>query len=191
MNHIQKPRYKHLLQKKSFCSATCVQMALLRRNVWVDQELLAQEIGIRISEEDAPLYVKKFDTLPKDDENIGFRLEEFEEKRTKEVLKTLYLKPKVHKYSEVENVEEFLIGHIDHGRDVILNIWWEPLTKRKHGHFVLVSEYDDEKKELLVCDPHYASKNEWTMSLEDLKESMDKKWDGNERGFAVLSYTKK
>lgn len=191
MTHIQKPRYKHLLQKKSFCSAACIQMILFRRNFWIDQELLAKELDIKVCEDDLSLYVKKFMALPKGHPQIGFPLENFENDYVKDVLKTLHLKAKVHKLSEIENLEEFIASNIDCGRDVMLNIWWEPLTKRKHGHYVLVSEFDSEKGEATVFDPHYASKNEWTITTDQIKESMLDKWDGQERGLVIFSYTKK
>lgn len=40
-------RYQHLVEKPSLCGPTCLQMILLRRGIWIDQEIIAKEIGER------------------------------------------------------------------------------------------------------------------------------------------------
>lgn len=184
-NYKVQSQYKLLIQKKSFCGPACIQMALFRRGIWADQEQLAYDIGLRITEGDEDKYSFSFETLPEGDERIGIMLNEFDNKKLKAVLKKHKLKSEVCPISSINDTSKFLIKNITENNDVIANLWLK-FPDGDCGHFTLVSEYNSETEEVTLCDPLYNVKNRWSIDLKDLVESMSSKWTGTERGFAVI-----
>ncbi len=54
---------------------------------------------------------------------------------------------------------------------------------------MLISEIDTNSDILTICDPDGDSRGSWTISISELVDLMDKKWDGNERGFVIIKGT--
>jgi hypothetical protein len=70
--------------------------------------------------------------------------------------------------------------------DIMANFWWEPINRKKKGHYALVSDYNQDTKELTLCDPSTEQKTFWKIHIDKLKEAMSKDWTGEERGFVVV-----
>lgn len=180
------PPYKHFLQKRQFCGPACIQMILFRRGFKIDQERLAYNLGVLVDKKDSKHYYLKFKTAPTGDSRIGIMLKDFGKPRVKKVLGKYGLKVKVFKLSKIKNVGKFLADNIKSNKDVIMNFWWKPIDGTEWGHHVLLSKFYTKKRVVTVCDPGEKTKS-WSIKLDKLIEGMSSKFDGNERGFAVIS----
>ena len=181
-----KPGYRHLVQKRNFCGPACIQMALFRRGRWVDQEALAHDLGVKVDEKDKGLYTLPFRALKSNDPGIGIVIADF---RSESIIKNLRkhgIAPEVLLISEIESPEDFLEGKMKEGDDIIVNFWWKPINGIEFGHFVLLSEYDTDRKELTVCDPGPGSRSFWKVGLGRIVECMGPEFTGRERGFVII-----
>ena len=176
------PRYKHLVQKPSCCGAACLQMILLRRGHWLEQEDLALSLGTKVKKNQAALFSKN---LSISDENPGVDLHHFAE-INESILKLYKLKATVLMISEIPDLGMMIRDNLTLDNDLIVNFCWLAYNpERNWGHFSLISSLENSKVEL--CDPSIDSKDYWRTPLKKLQEAMDKKWDGRERGIALIS----
>ena len=179
--------YKHLLQKPSMCGPACIQMVLLRKGMWMDQEEIAEKVNARIFADQKDFFSKKL-RITKDDIEVGIRLREFGEERIRNFFKNLKpsLKTEIFQVSEIKEVKDFIKENLNKNNDIIANIHMRYFDKkRKFGHFVLVSEIKGDR--VTLCDPSPNSQNLWITTIDKLVKSMSKKIDGLERGFAIIS----
>ena len=181
-----KPKYKHLVQKKSLCGPTCILMVLFRQGKWIDQEKLAFELGIIIHEKNKHIYNQPFKTIKTPSDKIGIKLTAFKNKKITNSLRKYQIFPKVHLISQINNVSEFLKENINRNIDIIANFWEKPLKNRDIGHYAIISEYDDTKKIVTILDPDFESTTHWKCHIDQLTESMSSKWTGTERGFLLI-----
>lgn len=181
-----KPMYKHLCQKVNFCGPTCLQMILFRRGYWLSQELLAQKIGVGIDKKDKDLYLLDFPEFSNGDSRIGIALKDFE-KQVNPLLKEYGLKCKVYRPSQLTSLREFIERNIKANNDIIINFWLKPFDGRGSGHFVLIADFDEKTWEVTICDSSNKKKSFWKANIEKFVEAMHQKWDGDERGFVVIS----
>jgi hypothetical protein len=180
------PGYRHLVQKRNLCASACIQMVLFRRGIWTDQERLAFELGTRIEEKDKWLYTLPFRALPSKSPDIGINIADFRKKKVTGALGKHGLEFDVFLTSEIESLESFLADNINKGNDVMINFWWKPISGIDFGHFVLLSEYDTEKRTLTVCDPSPGRKSLSRIGLEKLVKAMGPEFTGKERGLVVF-----
>jgi hypothetical protein len=181
-----KPGYRHLVQKRNFCGPACIQMALFRKGKWVDQETLAYDLGVKVDEKDKGIYTLPFKTLKSNDPRIGIVIADFRNERIIKDLRKCGIVPEVFLISEIESPEDFLEGKIKEGNDIIVNFWWKPINGIEFGHFVLLSEYDTDRKELTVCDPNPGGRSFWKVGLDKILEGMSPEFTGKERGFVII-----
>ncbi|MBI4163579.1 MAG: C39 family peptidase [Candidatus Aenigmarchaeota archaeon] len=181
------PPYRHFVQKRQFCGPTCIQMILFRRGFKVNQERLAYNIGTFVDVKDRKHYSLKFKTAHTGDSRIGIMLKDFEKPRMKSVLKKYGLRVKVYRVNQINNVPKFLETNIRKNKDTIINFWWKPIDGTDWGHHVLLSKLDTKKRKISVCDPGSKKDKFWTIKIDKLVKCMSKEFDGNERGFVVIS----
>tara|TARA_Y100000310_G_scaffold197475_1_gene197559 strand:+ start:331 stop:894 length:564 start_codon:yes stop_codon:yes gene_type:complete len=184
LNHLVTPEYKLFIQKKVFCGPACLQMILDRHGIRVDQEQLAYDVGLRITAGDEDKYSFPFSQLPEDDERIGLVLADFEGEQLQTVLRKYQLRSQTHLIGSIKDPERFLCRNIQEDNDVIANFWVD--NGKHYGHFVLVSGYNNQTKEVNILDPLYDVKNRYGLSLDTLVKGMSSQWTGRERGFAVI-----
>lgn len=180
------PGYKHLVQKEDFCGAACIQMALFRKGVFIDQEELAKDLGIRIARKHRNLYIKKFRQLPNNHGHLGINLDDFKSNKMKKILRKYGLVCDIAYLNKIDNHREFIIENIRKNNDIMTNIYLKPIRNVDTGHYVLISEFDNRNDVVTICDPSFSSKSFWNITLEDLLNSMSYKWTGKYRGFLVL-----
>jgi len=165
-------------------------MLILRRNLgWVDQEEIAKDLGVRIGRHQVDsFHIKLKIAKGKDEADRGIILKEFKQKKVQDFFKKhkIPLKVSVFYKSEIEDVKFFLGTNLKEGNDVMANIYNRTFHLEKDwGHLVLVSEVGGD--EVTLCDPGPKNKSFWQTSLKKLIGSMDKRYDGLERGFVVFS----
>lgn len=182
-----KLNYKHLVQKPSLCAPTCLQMIFLRRDIWVEQEEIAKEIGIKIPESESESF---YISLPigKTKEEFGISLIDFKNNKVKEFLNKHVpsLKATVYFISKIDDVIKFISNNLEKGNDVIANFWLKHFKKELDiGHFSLISEIDGD--EITICDPWPENKSFWKTEVNELTKAMSDAFDGKERGFVVFS----
>lgn len=179
------PPYKHFVQKPYLCGPTCIQMILLRRGVWIDQEQIAKETGARVLSKYAVQYVTKLPTT-KDEHNVGLWLKEFRGNKVQAFLRKRKLQVEVFYKSAVANVRDLIEENVAKGNDVVVNFWAKSFYKNSNwGHYSLASAI--ERNRVTLCDPYPSHKSFWEVSVDELIKSMGKQFDGNERGFVVFS----
>lgn len=162
-------------------------MILLRRGIWIDQEIIAKEIGARILLKEKEFFSLKL-KISKDSKDAGVNLVEFDKKRMKDFFKKHKLKinPEVIHISKIKDVKKLIKENLDKGYDLMANFHMRYFDKSKNwGHFNLIEEIQGNK--VTFCDPWPKNKSYWTTKVTNLAASMDKKFDGKERGFVVFS----
>ncbi len=182
-----KRRYYHLVEKPSLCGPTCIQMILLRNDIMMDQEEIAEKVNARVFPHEAKYFTLKLKTTT-DNKEAGINLVEFGEIIVRNFFSNLRpaLASKVFLISNINNVKDFIKTNIDNGNDLIANFHMKYIDeKRAFGHFVLIDEI--KKGTILLCDPDAKSPSYWTTTVDQLTGAMDKKIDGIERGFVVIS----
>lgn len=180
------PPYKHLVQKKNLCGSACIQMILFRHGVWIEQEELAYKLGTKINGKDADLYLMPFRKASDGSSKIGMKLKDFNKPKIKNALKKYRFNIGIHRISTVKSPEKFFIKNLKENNDVIINFWWKPINGVDFGHYVLLSEFNTVTKKIKVCDPGQNKRSFWEVRLDKLVKGMNKKFDGNERGFLVV-----
>lgn len=179
-------KYKHLVQKKNFCGPTCIQMVLFRRGIWLEQERIASDLGVCIDENDKNLYENDFKAFASDNERVGILLVDFLDESRKKILNEYGLDSEVVLVSQIKDVGKFLSEKLQEDTDIIANFWLKPIKGENFGHFVLIEDYDSEKKKVKLCDPNFESISRWECELSRMVEGMSKKWTGTERGLLLL-----
>lgn len=181
-----KTRYKHLVEKPSLCGPACLSMILLRKEIWIDQEIIAEEIGARIMPKEYKLFSVKL-KFPKNPKDAGINLIEFDKKRVKDFFKKhkLAITSEVFYISKIKDVKKFIKENLDKNYDIMANIHMVYFDKSKQwGHFVLIESIN--VNTVTFCDPDPQNKSYSTTNIPDLIKSMDKKIDGKERGFVIF-----
>lgn len=162
-------------------------MVLLRKGIWMDQEDIARKVNARIFADAKNSFSTKL-KITKDDTEVGIYLREFREGRIKSLLKNLRpsLKTEVFLVSEIKDIKAFIKKNLNKNNDIIANIHMSYFDKKsRFGHFVLVSEI--EENEVTLCDPSPKSQSFWMTTVNKLVISMGEEFDGLERGFVVIS----
>lgn len=177
--------YKHLVEKPNLCGPACIQMILLRRGVWMDQEEIAKEVDTKVSKKDLDKYKIKLKTTA-DKNKLGVSLKDFKNKEIKQFFKKNNLEANVFSISEIKNIKEFIEDNLKKGNDVIANFWMKHFDKKKNwGHFSLISYLNGNT--VTIIDPEPTNKSEWKTQITELTKAMSKQFDGRERGFIVIS----
>ncbi len=183
-----KKPHKHLSQMKSFCWPASVQMILFRNDVWVEQEQLAFDLWVIIEEKNKEFYNLPFKRLTDGDPLHWFKFYFFESEQIVNMIADYGFSISVIYHPDINNFEDLIIKTIEDDRDMIINYKraWIRWNDYKGWHYVVLSSYDSDKKELTVCDPTPRAPNYWNVPLSEMKEAMSWKWDGRERGVVVF-----
>lgn len=182
-----KLEYQHLVQKPSLCSAASLQMVLLRRGTWVDQEEIALGLGVKIPAEETSAFLQPL-PIGRNAQEYGVSLADFASNRVKTFLRRHQpsLNVKVHRVSQIPDVTDFLRGNLTAKNDVMANFRMEQFKPELvMGHFSLISEIEGDA--VTICDPWPTNRSFWTTSVNDLVQAMGSQFDGRERGFVVFS----
>lgn len=183
-----RPPYAHLVQKPALCGPTCVQIVLLRRGKWVDQEQLAFEMGTRIYKEQKHLYSRPFRIVRKGSPQYGLPFGVFRHnQKLKRVLRRYGLRNKAYTPSEIDDVSRFFKDTLGKGLDVLACFRFDPIDRRRFGHYALVTAFDTDTERVTLCDPYFKNKAMWNVPLNKLLAGMGSQWSGKERGFVVIS----
>ena len=175
------PPYKHLVQKIHLCGVTCLQMVLFRRNIWLEQEELAQTMGARIRSKSQHLFRLP---LKIDDHDAGLNLWEFPNNNS--WLEQHHLKAEMFKLSQIDDLKEFITKNLQKGNDLIVNFKRTAYYPEKEwGHYALINSITEDQIEL--CDPSPQGKPYWKTPLTKLQHAMDNSWDNQERGIIIIS----
>lgn len=177
--------YKHLVEKPNLCGSACIQMILLRRGMWIDQEQIAKSVDTKIPKKDLDKYKIKLKTTENKDK-FGISFKDFKGKRIKNFLAKQNLKTRIFYISEIKDVKLFVEDNLIKGSDIIANFYMRHFDKSKDwGHFSLIASVKNNN--LTIVDPEPSNKSEWQTGINKLSQAMGEQFDGRERGFIVIS----
>lgn len=184
-----KNNYKHLVQKPELCFATVLAMVAFRRDVWIDEEKIAKDLGVKLTKDVEQCYNYSFE-IAEGIEDAGYGIRHINMEDVNRVLKEhgVNVEAEYHKLSEIEDVEKFIEENLKEDNDVavLFSLKAMGFHERSWYHWALVSSYDTDSKTVEVCDPEDTHKTYWEAPLEDFLIAMSDKWDGEERGFMVF-----
>lgn len=181
-----KLNYQHLVQKPYLCGPACIQMILLRRGIWIEQEEIAKEVGVKIPKKDRDVF---YIPLPigKTQKEYGISLTDFNGKKIRDFLKARNIQLQIRAYllNEITDVPQFIKNNLNKGNDIIANFWMKHFNNSLDwGHFSLISEISG--KIVTLCDPWPQNKSFWKTDINELEKTMSKSFDGSERGFITF-----
>ncbi len=181
--------YKHLVQKPQLCFAAVISMVVLRRGIWLDQELIAKELGIRVTNDVLPAFNYKY-RIAKDTLDAGYDVQHINLNKLNLIFKKykIPIESTFVKLSEIENIDKFISENMKNGNDLdILFLWKAFGYKANYAHHVLISSYYKTTKSVEVCDPgSTGTKSYWKAKLNKFTSGMSDKLDGKERGFFIF-----
>ncbi len=157
MEAFLEPLYELIEQQPWCCVPTCVQMILQRRELsFESQEDIGKELGLVVPEDQLHLF-KTIESGPEPPAGYGTRINEPE--FSLDTYFTRHNLPLSCEYvsgSAVENIEEFVVGHLESGNDILTCFRIRHLYDIKEagdcGHASLVQGIN--KDTLILTDPH-------------------------------------
>jgi 23S rRNA A2030 N6-methylase RlmJ len=183
------PSYKHLVQKFDLCGPTCLQMVLLRRGFWVDQEELAHMMKTKILFEKKDIYLQPFEAVDESHPGRGSDDLSFQAEEVREFLEGYGLQSLLHYPKSKDEIEELLHEAFDNDHDIIVNIKLSAFfPHRKTGHYLIIHGFNHNEGRVILLDPDFQNKKEWMCSLEDLEKAMSDEWDGKRRGIVLVKH---
>jgi hypothetical protein len=188
------PPYKPLTQQKYCCFPCAIQWILLRRNLkWIDQEDIAAMCDMRIPKKLEHLFRRKFKITNKPSD-YGTNVYTSKDKHVERLFEKYKIPLKVKRIliNEIKDPAEFVFRNIKSGNDLMLDFHWYGLGKRERswniGHAVVTSGIKMVKNPVITFgDPRQSGPKFWEVKMSALAKAMDKKYDGHERGFWVIS----
>lgn len=177
--------YKHLVQKLSLCGPTCLQMVLFRRGIWIEQEQIAKEIGVKVPESASKTYHTQLPIGQNLDE-LGISLIDFKSQKIHDFFAKhqIPLRATVYFTGEISDPADFITKHLQAGHDIMVNFWMGYFKDDQKGHYGLISGLNGDT--VTICDPWLENKSFWETDLQVLIKTMTKEFDGEERGFVVF-----
>jgi len=183
------PPYKPLVQMYHCCGPCSFLWILHRRGYWVDQEEIAWYCKLVIPKSAANKFTRRF-KIAKKKEDEGTSPEKMHIYLNK-LLKDKKIPLKVEYYSinKVKDPKTLIIENLKAGNDIMLDFACKPFPEYKFhgGHVCVVAEFDTKKNILTLGDPAWARPKFWKVELDKITKAMDKKYDGHERGFWIVS----
>lgn len=186
------PPYKPLVQM-TYCCGPCAFLWILhRRGYWVDQEEIAWYCKLKIPKKEAKKFVRKM-RIAKSKKDDGTSVEKLHIYLNK-MLKDKKIPLSIEKYpiSKVKDPKKLLIENLKTGNDVMFDFACKlfPQYQYHGGHVCVVAEFDPQKEILTLGDPGGSRPKYWKVNLKKIVKSMDKKYDGHERGFWIIKSKK-
>lgn len=184
-----KPSYKPLVQLPYCCGCCAFLWILHRKGYWIDQEEIAWYCKLKIPKKEAKNFVRKM-KIAESKKEVGTSPEKMHIYLNK-MLKDKKIPLKVEKYpiSKIKNPKEFVVKNLKAKNDIMLDFSCKPFPKYKvsWGHVCVTAGFDTDKEILTLGDPSQLQPKFWKVSLKKIIEAMDKKYDGHERGFLIVS----
>ena len=185
-----KPMYQPLVQMPYCCAACVLQWILHRRGYWVDQEIIAKELKIKIPKKHQKSFSVKL-PLCKTAKDAGPTLGPLKDvKIINNIFKkyNICLTAKAYPISKIKNPQKIVIENLNVGNDLIAIFHWKGLKKKKWNwaHRTVVAEFNTKNNIVTLGDPGYDTPKYWKISLNKLIIAMNKKYDGWERGFYII-----
>jgi hypothetical protein len=93
-----------------------------------------------------------------------------------DIYKEYGLTIKKERIEDIRKFAEYIRSEIDEGTPIITHfdayyLKWDPVFRKIHnGHMVIVNGYDEEKDEVIVCDPHF-NKTDERLSVTELERA--------------------
>lgn len=182
------PPYIPLVQQPLCCFACSVQWVLLRRNLkLIDQEEIAQYFGLEIPKKSVKYFTRKI-KVTSNRKNYGTKSEKQYNNMNRFFAKyKIPLKAKSFRVSKVNDPQLLISENIKKGNDIITIYHQRGIDKRRYniGHVVVIAEIDGDMA--IVGDPSRTSPKFWRVKLRKLVNAMSDRFDGDERGFIVIS----
>lgn len=174
----------------AYCCGPCSFLWVLhRRGYWIDQEEIAWFCKLNIPQKKAKRFVRKMRiTKSTGDEGISSaKLDIYLNRMLQK--KKIPLKVERYPISKIENPKELIIENLKAGNDIMLAFSCKQFPKFKSiiGHICVVAEFDSNKGIITLGDPAGSEPKFWQADLKKIVKAMDKKYDGNERGFWIIS----
>ncbi|UCD04569.1 MAG: hypothetical protein JSW73_02970 [Candidatus Woesearchaeota archaeon] len=182
------PPYKPLVQMHVCCGVCSFLWVLHRRGYWIDQEEIAQACNLYILKKTANLFKLKM-KITKSAKKEGVNFDKFHKDANK-LLKKKKIPLKMEKYSisQIEDPKKFIIKHLKSGEDVMVNFACKALQLTcPSAHICVIAEFDTKNNILTLGDSSWTRPKYWKVKLDKMVKAMDKKHDGRERGFWVIS----
>lgn len=177
-------QYKHLKQKEFFCGPTCLQIILFSEGDWVSQARLAKTINVKVDEDKADAYGDEIDTaLPG---KGGVPIDTFTDPDVKDGLDDYNLRASVHRMPGQDELRDTIDQVSNDGEHVIVNVHLQPLLGESFAHYLLVESVEDDA--LVLRDPHFATRDVWSASFEEVEYAMQPHWDDQSRGLIVVKH---
>ena len=147
----------------------------------LDQELIGIELGLRIPKKGKKIFKRVGIKFLDKDPVGGFGTQIEKEKYSIPLIISKLL------FFETEHeLRNFLKDNLKSGNDVILrynNVIFKS-GEKGHGHFSVISEYDDKTAEVVIGDPNPPFFKK--ASLKQILYSISNKLDGQRRGFYII-----
>lgn len=184
-----KTSYKHLVQKPQLCSTTVISMVALRKGVWIDQEAVAKKLGIKVTAEVAQAFDEEF-IIANSIKEAGYDVQDINTSELNTVLAEhdIPLQAIFNPVSQVADAGFFIKKNMSEDNDIAMLFYLDALGLGEvpWAHYVLISSYDTQTRIVEVCDPEPMRRSHWKAHLDEFVQGMDKRWDGQERGFVVF-----
>ena len=186
-----KLKYEPLVQKPQLCFPTILSMIALRRNYSLSQEEIAKKLNIKVTKEAIKQIKAKINITP-DSLDAGYDIQHINLAKLNKFLEKISMKAEFKKASEIKNIDNFIEKNIEDDNDVAMLFLWKAFGyKVDFAHYVLISSYNKDTKQVEVSDPGIRdNKKVWKAKIDEFLLGMDKKWDGKERGFFIFKNTK-
>jgi len=187
------PPYKPLVQLYECCGPCAFQWILHRRDFWIDQEELAWHCKLKILKKNAKYFVRNM-RITKSRKDTGTSVEKMHiylNKMLKD--KKIPLTVEKHPISKIKDPKEFMIENLKKENDIMLDFFCKPFPVYEYegGHVCVVSEFNSDKEIITLGDPAGELPKFWKVPLKKIIKSMDKKYDGHERGFWIVKSKRK
>jgi hypothetical protein len=169
-------------------------MVILRRGFRLDQELIAKELGIKVTKDALKALKFNYKIAKDSDIDAGYDIQHLRLNKLNSVFKKhkMPIEATFIKISKIKNIDKFILENMKNGNDIDMLFLWKAFGYNvKYAHHVLISSYNKTNKVVEVCDPALAdAKSCWKAKLSRFISGMSKKWDGKERGFFVFESKK-
>jgi hypothetical protein len=183
------PPYKPLVQMKSCCLPCSILWILHRRGYWIDQEVIAKELRIRLPKRALSLFNEKMLVARRKGSTGACNIIGKDAYLVDDMFRKyrIPLKMTTFKISKVDNPEKFISDNMRKGNDIMLSFNWKGLGRKyNRGHVVVLSEISP-KNIITIGDPSQVNCKFWKVPLNRIVKAMGKEYDDNERGFYIFS----
>jgi hypothetical protein len=188
-------KYVPLTQQKWLCTATCIQMVMLRHNIpLVPAELIANLMGLIVPEEGRN-YFWNARTGEKPPAGWGTQASK-PQYGPNFVFKKLGIPLKmdwalINKFKNKEQFYQYLEELANREVDILVCYDWGTLFDKDHhgGHLCVLDKVDLKNKEVRIIDPEYDAPKWRVVKIDKLFEAM--KYHGKEKSGGFWELTKK